>query len=84
MITPKPLFPGARVALVCASSAVPVERLEPAVDAVRALGLEPMLYPSCFFANRHGYLPVNDSQPATDINNAFAVVSLDGILSVRG
>ena len=40
MITPKPLFPGARVALVCVSSAVPEDRLAPAVDAVRALGLE--------------------------------------------
>ena len=40
MITPNPLFPGARVALVCVSSAVPEDRLAPAVDAVRALGLE--------------------------------------------
>ena len=53
MITPKPLFPGARVALVCASSAVPEDRLEPALEAVRALGLEPVPYPSCYFANRH-------------------------------
>ena len=33
MITPKPLFKGARVALVCASSAVPAERLAPAEAA---------------------------------------------------
>ena len=60
MITPKPPFPGARVALVCASSAVPEDRLEPALDAVRALGLEPVPYPSCYFANRHGYLAASD------------------------
>ena len=46
MITPNPLYPGAKVALVCASSAVPEERLAPAVEAVRALGLQPVVYPS--------------------------------------
>ena len=84
MITPKPLFPGARVALVCASSAVPEERLQPAVDAVRALGLEPVLYPSCYFANRHGYLAADDAQRAADLNHAFLDDSIDGILSIRG
>ena len=84
MITPKPLFPGARVALVCASSAVPEDRLEPALDAVRALGLEPVPYPSCYFANRHGYLAASDEQRAADLNAAFADPSIDGILSIRG
>lgn len=84
MITPKPLFPGARVALVCVSSAVPEDRLDPAVDAVRALGLEPVLYPSCYFANRHGYLAATDAQRAADLNAAFADDSIDGILAIRG
>lgn len=84
MITPPPLFPGARVALVCASSAVPEDRLTPAVNAVRALGLEPVLYPSCSFANRHGYLAASDRQRAADLNAAFADPSIDGILSIRG
>lgn len=84
MITPKPLFPGARVALVCASSAVPEDRLEPAVATVRALGLEPAVYPSCYFANRHGYLAATDEQRAADINAAFADDSIDGVLSIRG
>lgn len=84
MLTPKPLFPGARVALVCASSAVPEDRLEPAVSAVRALGLEPVVYPSCYFANRHGYLAASDAQRAADINAAFSDDSIDGVLSIRG
>lgn len=84
MITPKPLFPGARVALVCVSSAVPEDRLDPAVDAVRALGLEPVLYPSCFFANRHGYLAADDRQRADDVNAAFADDTIHGVLSIRG
>lgn len=84
MTTPKPLFPGARVALTCASSAVPPERLGPAVDAVAALGLEPVVFPSCVFANRHGYLAASDAQRAKDIQDAFADPSIDGVLSIRG
>lgn len=84
MTTPKPLFPGARVALVCASSAVPTERLAPAVEAVKALGLEPVLTPSCYFENRHGYLAASDAQRAKDIQDAFADESIDGVLSIRG
>jgi len=84
MQTPRPLFPGARVALVCASSAVPEERLAPAVEAVSALGLTPVLSPSCYFANRHGYFAADDAQRAADIQAAFADDSIDGVLSIRG
>lgn len=84
MITPKPLFPGAKVALTCASSAVPAERLEPAVANVKALGFEPVVYPSCLFESRHGYFAADDAQRAKDIQDAFADPSIDGILSIRG
>ena len=46
MNIPKHLFPGARVALVAPSSAVPAEKLEPGLEFVRKLGLEPVVYPS--------------------------------------
>lgn len=84
MLTPRPLFPGARVALVCASSAVPEEMLEPALSMVRTLGLEPVVYPTCCFANRRGYLAAEDGQRAADINAAFADDSIDGVLCIRG
>lgn len=84
MLTPSPLFPGARVALLCLSSAVPEERLEPAVAAVRALGLEPVLYPSCYFSSRHGYFAASDRQRAKDLTDAFLDDSVDGILCIRG
>ena len=64
MTIPAPLFPGARVALVAPASAVPAEKLPPALDFVRSLGLEPVPYPSCFFANRDGYLAASDCQRA--------------------
>lgn len=84
MITPKPLFPGARVALVAPSSAVPEEKLQPAVDLVRSLGMEPVLYPSCYYANRDGYLAASDAQRSSDINSAFADPAIDGVWCIRG
>jgi len=84
MLIPKPLFPGARVALVAPASAVPEEKLQPALDYVRSLGLEPVVYPSCCFANRDGYLAAKDAQRAKDLNDAFADASIDGIWCIRG
>lgn len=84
MTVPAPLFPGARVALIAPASAVPEERLKAAVDFVRSLDLEPVLYPSCYFANRHGYLAADDTQRAAELNAAFADDSIDGIWCIRG
>ena len=84
MLTPNSLYPGARVALLCASSAVPSERLAPAVEAVKALGLEPVVYPSCLFENRHGYFAADDGQRAKDLSDAFSDPAIRGILCIRG
>lgn len=84
MIIPKPLFPGARVALVAPASAVPEEKLQPALDYVRLLELEPVVYPSCYFKNRDGYLAATDAQRAKDLNDAFADPAIDGIWCIRG
>ena len=84
MRVPKPLFPGARVALIAPASAVPEAKLQPALDYVRSLGLEPVTYPSCYFANRDGYLAANDAQRAKEINEAFADPTIDGIWCIRG
>ena len=84
MFSPKPLFPGARVALIAPASAVPEERLPVALDFVRKLGMEPVTYPSCYFANREGYLSATDSQRAKELNDAFAAPSIEGIWCIRG
>ena len=39
MLIPKPLFPGARVALLAPASAVPEEKLQSALEFVRTLGM---------------------------------------------
>ena len=84
MFTPAPLSPGARVALVAPSSAVPAEKLEPALNFVRSLGLEPEPYPSCFFANRDGYLAADDRQRAADLHRAFSDPAIAGVWCIRG
>ncbi|MCI2105866.1 MAG: LD-carboxypeptidase [Intestinimonas sp.] len=82
MLSPNPLYPGARVALLCASSAIPEGRLEPAVAAIRALGLEPVVFPSC--TALHGYFAGDDILRAGDLNRAFTDPSIAGILCARG
>ncbi len=84
MIQPKPLFPGARVALVAASSVVPEDKLEKALAFVEKLGLVPVTYPSCYFANRDGYLAAADAQRAKDIMDAFTDPAIDGVWCIRG
>lgn len=82
MLYPAPLKPGDRVAVVCVSTAVPDGRLEPAIEAVKAWGLEPVVYPSC--SARHGYFSGTDAQRATDMNEAFADPTIAGVLAGRG
>lgn len=84
LITPEPLHPGARVALLGASSAIREDRLEPSVASVRAMGLEPVVYPSCDKASRHGYFAAGDAQRAADLRDAFADPAIEGILCIRG
>ena len=84
MLTPNSLYPGSRVALLCASSAVPEERLEPSIAAVKAMGLEPVVYPSCYYVNHHGYFAADDAQRAKDIQDAFSVPTIQGIICIRG
>lgn len=84
MMEAAPLFPGARVALTAPASAVPANRLQTALDFVRALELEPVAYPSCYFENRHGYLAADDAQRAKELNEAFADDTIHGVWCIRG
>lgn len=84
MQIPRPLFPGARVALLAPASAVPEAKLQPALTYVRSLGLEPVVYPSCYYGNRDGYMAAKDAQRAQEIQEAFADPAIDGIWCIRG
>lgn len=81
---PAPLCPGDKVALVAPASAVPEDRLPKAIDFVRGLGLEPVIYPSCYFANRDGYLAATDAQRAKDVMDAFSDPEIRGVWCIRG
>ena len=80
MPTPNSLYPGARVALVCASSTVPENRLEPSIAAVKALGLEPVVYPTCCHANRYGNFAADDAQLSQSHHVAVGGVGEGGLL----
>lgn len=82
MVIPKPLFPGARVALLSPSGSLPEGRLEPTLASVRALGFEPVVSESCTV--RHGCFAGTDALRAADVNRAFADDAIDGVLCARG
>lgn len=72
------------MALLSASSPVPEDRLPLAVEAVRALGLEPVVYPTGYYVNHHGDFSASDTQRAKDVTDAFLDPSIRGILALRG
>ncbi|MBE6822787.1 MAG: LD-carboxypeptidase [Ruminococcaceae bacterium] len=82
MLKPKPLFPGARVALVAPAGPVPPERYGPAVRALEELELRPVVFESC--RRSHGYFAGSDELRARDMNAAFADPEIDGIFCIRG
>ena len=82
-ITPPPLAPGARVALV--SPAGPLTDradLARAEANARSLGWEPVVFPSALA--RHGYLAGDDASRAADVNAAIRDPRIDGIWCARG
>ena len=82
MIKPKHLKPGDRIALIAPSSPVDEDKLLPAMESVRFLGLIPIFFPTADM--RHGYLSGSDEARAEDVNNAFADPDIDGIFCLRG
>lgn len=81
MIRPKSLKPGDRLAVLCGSSPTSLSQEELA-SAVRAMGPEPVFYPSAMA--KHGYLSGTDAVRAADLNAAFADDSIQGIVTTRG
>ena len=82
LFVPPPLFPGARVALLCPSGPVSEERLLASQKALLDLGLRPVVFNSA--RAKDGYLAGPDCLRADDLNQAFSDGSIDGILALRG
>jgi len=82
-LTPPPLAPGARVALL--SPAGPISDsadLSRAESNARSLGWDPVIFPGALA--RHGYLAGDDALRAADLNAAIRDPDIDGIWCIRG
>ena len=87
-ITPRPLFPGAHVAIIAPSGPIrgdeaQREEVIHQVDAkLRSWGIEPYFYPTTKMSR--GYLAGTDADRARDVMEAFKDPSIDGIFCIRG
>jgi muramoyltetrapeptide carboxypeptidase len=82
---PKRLAPGARVAVVATSGAVPEERLQAGLDVLRGWDLDPVVGPHVL--DRHpefDYLAGTDADRAADLQNAWCDPTVDAVLCARG
>lgn len=79
---PRALRPGARVALVAPAGPVAAERIEASEQRCRALGLEPVVFPSA--AARHRFLAGTDAERLADLQSAFDDLSIDAVWALRG
>jgi len=82
IIKPKTLKKGDTVAVIAPASPTTIEFVEKAEEAVKLMGLSPIMYPSCY--SQHGHLSGNDLLRAKDINDAFSDKNIKGIICLRG
>ncbi|MEW6623384.1 MAG: LD-carboxypeptidase [Bacillota bacterium] len=82
IIKPKALSEGDKVAIISPTSPADMEVVNKGEQRIRAMGLEPVMYPTCY--TRYGYLSAADEKRAEDVNNAFADESIKGIICLRG
>ena len=79
---PKPLKKGDKVAILCPSTPTSKARVDRAEKAMISLGLNPVMFPSCYAY--HGHLSGTDQLRANDINEAFTDPSIKGIICLKG
>lgn len=82
IIKPNKLCLGDKVAVIAPSSPAKEELVAKGERMLRALGLEPVMYPSCYM--KYGYLSGPDDKRAKDIVDAFCDPSIKGIVCLRG
>lgn len=81
-VRPRPLAPGAHVALVAPAGPLDEERIERSEARCRALGLEPVVFPAA--TARRGFLAGSDEQRLADLQAAFDDPSIDAVWALRG
>ncbi len=82
MIKPKLLKKGDRVAIIAPSTPADPDKVRKSEKGLRALGLEPVYYPSCF--SYHGHLSGIDEIRLKDLHDAFSDETIKGIICLKG
>lgn len=82
MIKPKKLKIGDKVAVIAPSSATDLKSVENGEAKIKALGLNPVMFPTCY--KNYGHLAASDEERAQDVNDAFKDESIKGIICLRG
>ena len=82
MIKPKLLKIGDKVAILAPSSATDMKSVENGEKRIKALGLNPVMFPTCY--KNYGHLSASDEERAKDINDAFSDDTIKGIICLRG
>lgn len=82
MNKPKSLIKGDKVAVVAPSSATDLQSVEKAEQKIKAMGLNPVMFPTCY--TNYGHLSAPDLDRSRDINDAFRDESIKGIICLRG
>ena len=82
MIKARPLIRGDKVAIIAPSSATDLKAVRQGEMKIRALGLEPLMFPTCY--TNYGHLSASDEERAKDVNDAFKDETIKGIICLRG
>ncbi|MCD8386377.1 MAG: LD-carboxypeptidase [Bacteroidales bacterium] len=82
-VTPPPLLPGAKIAIVTPASAIDSMVIVRAAEKITQMGYEPVVYPHAF-GRHHGTYAANDTLRAVDLMTAFADPEISAILCARG
>lgn len=81
-LKPKPLKSGDHVAIIAPSTPADPDKVKRSEIGLKALGLTPVIYPSCFL--HHGHLAGTDDMRLKDLHDAFASPDIKGIICMKG
>ena len=79
---PKPLTKGDDVAIIAPASGTDPKSVEKAIDNIKLLGLNPIMFSTC--NNNYGHLSAPDEMRAKDVNDAFERDDIKGIICLKG
>lgn len=82
IIKPNHLNVGDKVAVIAPASPTDLQSVKNAEKRVEAMGLNPIMYPTCY--STYGHLSASDEDRAKDINVAFSDETIKGIICLRG